>query len=54
MQHHCLTEKLHIIKADKHVTSMKELTSKCWHKNKYFLMNISDYNKLTNHYIYLK
>ena len=38
----CLTEKLHIIKADKacNLNRRNELISKCRHENKYFLMNI--------------
>ena len=38
----CLTEKLHIIKADKacNLNKRNELISKCRHENKYFLMNI--------------
>ena len=38
----CLTEKLHIIKADKtsNINKRTELISKCHHQNKYFLMNI--------------
>ena len=38
----CLTEKLHIIKADKAFSLNKrnELITKCRHENNYFLMNI--------------
>ena len=37
----CLTEKLHIIKADKarNLNKRTELISKCRHENKYFLVN---------------
>ena len=44
----CLTEKLHIIKADKacNLNRRNELISKCRHENKYFLMNIDlHYNR---------
>ena len=44
----CLTEKLHIIKADKarNLNKRTELISKCRHENKYFIANI-DLTNLT-------